>query len=275
MDATMDEVSDVIRLVREVSDLWDDPSTWRAHLLQGACRLLNGHVGVMMADYRPEQGWFGSLQVISVVGLPAPMEAMYRSAVSQMSQRRFDDVAEEEPDTGVIIEQLRRQGWATVAGNQLADEATRHATPMYLSLHKQIDCDDHVTSIRLVDVPRRPEAISVERPHGAPEFGSREVTLMKLLHDEIAPLIGVRLTTEEHLSRDGLSKRLRETLSFLLEGQSEKQVATSLNLGTRTIHDYVMRLYQHFEVSSRAELLAYFVRRTPVPRSQGDAVTAN
>ena len=90
--------------------------------------------------------------------------------------------------------------------------------------------------------------------------------MLKLLHDEIAPLVGVRLTTEEHLSRDGLSKRLRETLSLLLEGQSEKQVASSLNLGTRTVHDYVARLYEHFRVSSRAELLAYFVRRTPTPR---------
>ena len=42
--------------------------------------------------------------------------------------------------------------------------------------------------------------------------------LLKLLHDEIAPLIGVRLATEEHLCREGLSKRLRETLSLLLDG---------------------------------------------------------
>ena len=92
------------------------------------------------------------------------------------------------------------------------------------------------------------------------------MAILKLLHDEIAPLVGVRLTTEEHLSRDGLSKRLRETLTLLLEGQSEKQVASALNLGTRTVHDYVTRLYEHFRVSSRAELLAYFIRRRPVPR---------
>ena len=60
----------------------------------------------------------------------------------------------------------------------------------------------------------------------------------------------MRLTTEEHLSRDGLSKRLRETLSLLLEGHSEKQVASELGLGNRTVHDYVTMLYQHFRVSS-------------------------
>jgi DNA-binding NarL/FixJ family response regulator len=92
------------------------------------------------------------------------------------------------------------------------------------------------------------------------------VALLKLLHDEVAPLVGVRLATEDHLSRDGLSRRLRETLTLLLEGQSEKQVASALNLGARTVHDYVTRLYEHFRVSSRAELLAYFIRRVPAPR---------
>ena len=63
------------------------------------------------------------------------------------------------------------------------------------------------------------------------------MALIKLLHDEIAPLVGVRLTTEEHLSRDGLSKRLRETLLLLLEGYSEKQVAGELMLAVRTVHE--------------------------------------
>src|SRR4029450_6342609 len=102
---------------------------------------------------------------------------------------------------------------------------------------RHIDCDDYVVSIRIVDVPRRPEGITLARPRGAPPFTPREVALLKLLHDQIAPLIGVRLATEEHLSRNGLSKRLRETLNLLLEGLSEKQVASALDLGPRTVHD--------------------------------------
>src|SRR5262249_37111138 len=152
---------------------------------------------------------------------------------------------------------IHRQGWVTMAGNQIVDEATYHASPIYLNLRKQLDCDDFVMSIRLVDEPKRPEAICIDRPHGATPFGPREVALVKLLHDEITPLIGVRLAVEEQVSRDGLSKRLRETLSLLLEGYSEKQVASELKLGVRTVHDYVTMLYEHFQVSSRAELLAY------------------
>jgi DNA-binding CsgD family transcriptional regulator len=268
MEVSLDEVSAVIRLVREVCDLWDDPTAWRTHLLNGACELIDGHVGLILEDdHSAARGYFGNLYVTSMVGLPAAMRGLVQPAVSQLNQRKYDDVSDNVM-AGVsnMWDQMQRQGWVTAAGNQLADEAAYHASPFYREFRQQIDCDDFVVSIRVVDLPARPEAILIDRPHGAAAFGPREVALVKLLHDEIAPLVGVRLTTEEHLSRDGLSKRLRETLSLLLEGYSEKQVASELKLATRTVHDYVAMLYEHFHVSSRAELLAYFIRRRPVAR---------
>ena len=76
MEVSLDDVSSVIRLVREVGDLWDDPGAWREHLLHGACQLVNGHSGMMLADRQSQRGWFGSLSVIAVVGLPAlPLES--------------------------------------------------------------------------------------------------------------------------------------------------------------------------------------------------------
>jgi DNA-binding CsgD family transcriptional regulator len=268
MDVSLDEVSAVIRLVREVCDLWDDPTAWRMHLLNGACQLVDGHVGIILEDdHSAAPGYFGNLCVTSMVGLPTAMRGLVQPAISQLDQRKYDDVSENVM-AGVsnMWDQMQRQGWVTTAGNQIADAAAYHASPFYREFRQQIDCDDFVVSIRVVDLPPRPEAILIDRPHGAAAFGLREVALVKLLHDEIAPLVGVCLTTEEHLSRDGLSKRLRETLSLLLEGYSEKQVASELSLATRTVHDYVAMLYQHFQVSSRAELLAYFIRRKPVPR---------
>lgn len=268
MEVSLDEVKAVIRLVRDVCDLWDDPRAWREQLLKGACQLLDGNAGMILADYANQSGWFGKLSVVSVVGLPEGMQSLVQPAMSQMDQRQYEDVSENVmPGMGELSTVMVQQGWATVAWNQIADREAYHASPMYLNFRKQIDCDDFVVSIRIVDVPKRPEAISIDRPHGSAPFGDREVALLKLLHDEIAPLVGVRLATEEHISRNGLSKRLRETLSLLLEGYSEKQVASELKLASRTVHDYVTMLYQHFQVSSRSELLAYFIRRTPVART--------
>lgn len=58
----------------------------------------------------------------------------------------------------------------------------------------------------------------------------------------------------------GLSPRHVQTLERLLEGDSEKQIAGRLGVSPHTIHVYVKALYRHFEVCSRGELLARFIR---------------
>ena len=267
-ELSLDDVSRVIRLVREVCDRWDEPKRWRRHLLEGACALLDGTVGMMLTEYDGTPGSFGTIDVVSVVGLPPPMRPLVEPAVSTLARRRYDDVSEHVmPGMSNLYDRISRQGWVTATRAEVADDSAYRAAPYYRNFRRRIDCDDYVVSIRIVDVPRRPEAINVDRPHGAPPFGRREVELLKLLHDEVAPLVGVRLATERHLSRDGLSRRLNETLSLLLEGRSEKEAAAVLGLGARTVHEYVTALYRHFDVSSRAELLAYFIRRAPAPRA--------
>lgn len=270
-DVSLADISGVIRLVREVCDRWDDPGTWREHLLRGACTLLDGNVGMMVADAASMDDRFVRPSVIAIVGVPCPMRPLSHAALSEFGQRPYDDVSQNLlPGMTHLYGDMVRQGWATAARAQIADDDAYYAAPYYRNFRRHIDCDDFVVSIRIVDVPRRPEAISIDRPHGAPRFGPREVAILRLLHDEIAPLIGTRLATEDHLCRDGLSKRLRETLSLLLDGRSEKEAAASLGLSSRTVHGYVTTLYEHFRVSSRAELLAYFIRRSPAPRCAND-----
>jgi DNA-binding CsgD family transcriptional regulator len=263
MDVSLDDISRVIRLVQEVCDRWDDPRVWRDYFLQGACSLLGGHAGMILADYGGTKDCFGRLAPVAVVGLPeAARQQLIRPHVAEWDNRP----REQAPGMKPLLDELARKRWVTASRDEITDEATYRASPDYVHLRRPLDLDDFVLSIRFVDVPARAEAINIDRPHGAEPFGPREVSLMKILHDEIAPLIGVRLATEEHLSRDGLSRRLRETLSLLLDGRSEKEVATAMHLGSRTVHDYVTALYEHFQVCSRAELLAYFIRRQPVLR---------
>ena len=266
---TLDDISAVIRLVRETCDRWDDPAAWREHLLHGACRLLGGNVAMMVADAASPQLEHGFVRPtpVALVGVPAPMRALATDALGRLRRRTYGQASRDVlPGLTTLAEHMDRQGWATAARAELSDDASYHAAPYYRDFLRHLDCDDYVVSIRVVDVPRRPEAISVDRPHGAARFGPREVALLKLLHDEIAPLVGVRLATEDHLCRNGLSKRINETLSLLLEGKSEKEAANRLGLSARTVHDYVTTLYEHFRVNSRAELLAYFVGRRPAPR---------
>ena len=75
------------------------------------------------------------------------------------------------------------------------------------------------------------------------------------------PSQGLALATSEHPGAVALAPRLRQTLEALLNGDSEKEAALRLGLSVHTIHEYVNALYRLFGVSSRAELLACFLRR--------------
>ncbi len=78
----------------------------------------------------------------------------------------------------------------------------------------------------------------------------------KMLGDQIPGADGVRLNSGPPLAR-----RQRQTLELLLDGKSEKEIASGLSISKNTVHVYVKNLYKRFGVSSRAELLARWVQR--------------
>jgi DNA-binding CsgD family transcriptional regulator len=271
MDISPKDISNVIRLVLEVCDRWDNPQAWREHLLRGTCKLLNSHVGSIFDVELPSTKRNGRVRALANVGLPdAARRAMLDASLAEISNREIDEIAQNtSPGTDIMLKQFAKKGWSTAVGGELADLDEFRASPMYQNFRKPLNCDDYAISIRSVDIPNRVELIDIDRPIGAKPFGAHEGALLKFLHDEIAPLIGVRLATEKHLCRDGLSHRLNETLSLLLDGLGEKEVAHQLHLSVTTVHRYVGKLYLHFRVSSRPELLAYFIRRAPTQRKTG------
>lgn len=70
-----------------------------------------------------------------------------------------------------------------------------------------------------------------------------------------------------------LAPRVKQTLRYLLEGDSEKQIARKLNISPHTVHVYVKRLYRDLGVSSRGELLSKFVGKVVTLDVATDSVT--
>lgn len=93
------------------------------------------------------------------------------------------------------------------------------------------------------------------RPH-TDVFGRHDRRLLSLLHegfrDRIIDLRARRL-------RDELPPPVRHSFTLLLAGHTEKEIAKLTHKSPNTIHDHVKRIYKHFHVSSRAQLLARFV----------------
>jgi DNA-binding CsgD family transcriptional regulator len=57
-----------------------------------------------------------------------------------------------------------------------------------------------------------------------------------------------------------LSPRERQVMMFLIDGNSRKEIAAKMGLSPHTLTDYLKEIYRKFEVRSRAELLAKFIR---------------
>ncbi|MEP6763815.1 MAG: LuxR C-terminal-related transcriptional regulator, partial [Gemmatimonadaceae bacterium] len=55
------------------------------------------------------------------------------------------------------------------------------------------------------------------------------------------------------------------------QGLSEKNIATAVGLAPTTVHQYVQKLYRHFDVNTRAEILSYFIKRQPKLRGRSSA----
>jgi DNA-binding CsgD family transcriptional regulator len=104
--------------------------------------------------------------------------------------------------------------------------------------------------------------ITGHRKIGERDFSPREVRLLEFLHIELRPLIGRQLVSATEPSPGTLSRRLRQTLACLVEGDSEKQVAVRLGISATTVHQYVTDLYRRFGVQSRSQLLAHVLRRS-------------
>lgn len=87
-------------------------------------------------------------------------------------------------------------------------------------------------------------------------FGRHERRLLSLLHegfrDRIIDLRARRL-------REELPERVRHSFTLLLAGHTEKEIAKLTRKSPNTVHDHVKRIYKHFQVASRAQLLARFV----------------
>ena len=96
--------------------------------------------------------------------------------------------------------------------------------------------------------------------HGMPSSSVNSVQHKRVMIAEFCRMIGHSYSAPRPDPMAGLAPRHAQTLGRLLAGDSEKQIARHLGVSHHTVHVYVKALYRHFDVSSRGELLARFVR---------------
>jgi DNA-binding CsgD family transcriptional regulator len=208
----------------------------------------------------------------------------------QVFLREFNTAPFRDPFSRAAIEKFagQRSPTLTFRRSELIDDrawqADRHVQeyrrPMgtgdcLFSLHR--GTDRHLAYAILLFKPA-PCMVAEGRPgpgtalHAAARFSGRDRVLLDTLQRGLDWLYRIEETAHAKLNRaSALPPRLRQTLEFLLAGETERQVAQKMSLSVHTVHDYVKALYTHFGVSSRNELLTKWMQTSGQlpPRKKG------
>jgi hypothetical protein len=264
----VEEVQAALQLVGECRDLRYDPQQWGQHMSEGVCRLVGaraangGEVG-----FEPSQG--------------------------VMQGATYFDAGFERREHDLFLEFLRTHGiyrhplaagfakWraarplpcqvAALTRRQVIPDREWYRSVAYEQYHRPIRIDHCLGSTLELLSDRWFSCIILHRTVGEPDFSERQRRLLHLFHAELGRLIGlVLVSARDPFSPTKLPTRVWETLQCLLDGDSEKQAAARMRLSRETVHQYVKALYRHFGVSSRAELLAHFIRRPSLPAEHSE-----
>lgn len=247
------------RLVNECRTLGADSEGWRSHLFDGLRDLLDAQVviGGEMRGFGGDQSAFESL-ALHRVGWP-----------SEQAERDWAQYAESSPMERKPEYPVLRDfdgPMVTLQRDNIWPREAWYRSKTFNEVHRACGIDDYIISIRRLPRLGHFTSLFIHRAVDDPAFTSRDVELLNLVHHEIGEMIGGELAAAAEPALRQLTPRQREVLDYLLDGDSEKQIAFALDLSRATVHEHVTAIYRHFEVSSRPELLALFIGRARPPR---------
>jgi DNA-binding CsgD family transcriptional regulator len=250
----LSEVRAVYRLLGEVRELGDDPLCWRRHLTEQLARLVHARVGVAME--RPRAITPGNEPgVVGLVDLGWDNDRERQFLFAYLRGEGLEAV----PYWPAAQQLVTTTPCFTRSRRQLVADGAWYGSMHVNEFRRGSGVDDFIYSCQAP--PGMPAAhfIGMHRAWGDKPFSPVEQRLVQLFHHELGRFW--RATPEdEQLPLASMSPRQRQTLAFLVSGDSEKQVAVKLGVSQNTVHRYVVGVYRHFAVSSRGELLARWAR---------------
>ncbi|MCB2100655.1 MAG: hypothetical protein KDE22_07280 [Rhodobacterales bacterium] len=238
-------------LLEECADLGSDSVAWRNRLLEGASAIIGARVGLYMhvhhalredEDVKEAMAWgFMDADHLALWGL------------YQQEQAQRDDPFH----TGYFRDHAVRLRTRSLTGvvNRREWEKSRH----YNDFIRPCGLDDRITSSLRVGggADDTLQTLVFHRDAGDGAFAPGAKYLVHLLHHEIAQRLGGKLVwPKSRLDTSALPPRILQVLEGLLAGKSEKRIAKDLGLSPHTVNRHVQRLYRHFDVNSRAQLVA-------------------
>lgn len=247
------DLSAIHRLMNECRELGDDPLAWRRHLLAGLVRATGAMVAAeYQGVFAPKFEVDGALDV----GWEGGDRRYFEAANAAFAHRGLDF----NPFFPAYA-----AGRAAGLGPAITRADVLPDGDWYRSEYQRAimrPSGGDATLYCVLDLPGgRQTGVVLTGAVGRPDFAPRVRPLVAELHRAVVALIGGPLAGYADPAPSALPPRTRQVLRCLLDGDSDKQVAGRLGLATVTVNQHTKRIFAHFRVNSRAELLARWVRR--------------
>jgi len=245
------DVRRIYRLLGECTEIGSDSVAWRGHLLEETCNVLGARIGLYMHIHHPLQDTEQLNAEMAYGFLDAEHLSLWENYQREQAQR--DDpfhvgyFRDHHPAlrTKLLDEVVKIRDW----------RRSRH----YNEYIRACSLGDRITtSLRIGPKRDAPlQTLVLHRDAGDGEFTPSAKYLVRLLHHELAGLLGKQLVLPTNRrDRGSLPPRMAQVVDHLLKGKSEKQIASSLGISPHTVNRHVQRIYRHFGVNSRAKLIA-------------------
>ncbi|OJW19966.1 MAG: hypothetical protein BGO49_10610 [Planctomycetales bacterium 71-10] len=269
----LQDLRSIHRLVGECRELGDSAAAWRSHLLDEASRWLGAGVGI---DYDARWDMDLPIDAIRVGGVTdRGWEGGFdRSAWDAVHVEFVTRGSDYQPMIVPYFEALRRGYGPALTRADLISGRDWYGSDYYRNYHRSMGGDAMMYCILPMNRKGLINAFFLVRPAREPDFTPRARTIVAELHSQIVSQIEGPLAGYHEPSPDDLAPRARQVLRCLLEGDGDKQIAARLELSRHTVNFYVRRIFAHFGVESRSELMARWIRRgwglSSMPLDEGD-----
>lgn len=253
--ATLADMRTAFRLIGECVEVGADPATWRTRLFEGLARV-TGSTGAIGGETQGTlNGGVRFLQVL-YTGFEPPSRHRHQHYVTSNAYRTID--------TPLRRFMKSRRALTTRSHEQLITPREWHQSELFNDYFRHDDIDDRLLAVCRMpgsnDSPPADFALTLYRARGDKPFNSRDRALVHLVLTELRPLIGTALDTCRGRELRALPPRQQQVLKLLLDGASDKAIGARCGLSPATVREYVTAVYRHFGVSTRAQLLAAFLR---------------
>ncbi|WP_245772699.1 LuxR C-terminal-related transcriptional regulator [Myxococcus fulvus] len=240
----------LVRLLNEAHELPPAAELRSRHLLRGICRILEAEAGacVLEPDFRPGarrgfaalvlEGWDG--QAVAALDALRRLGSGCNPAIRSLRERGAS----------------APEGIVTATRRELVEDRTWYGAPYVDRYLRPTGLDDSLYSSRWSGTTGAARGIGIYRARNARPFDVADRELLHLFHTECGAMLEPRAPPRSAPPAPALSPRERQTLTLLLQGLGDKQIAARLGISRFTVNQYTKVLYRHFGVQSRAALIA-------------------